>query len=273
MASGGVDPDEDVRLVVLPPPYMVDSLASGHVDGFCVGAPWNSVAVDMGVGNILHFGCEIMTRASEKGVGVARRAGWTRIGAFVASSFVPWPAGRFRNQGRQSHQRGAHIVAQRLGTNPELVVRTLTGNLKTAPDGIANPIDTSLSAVMTNRPDPVQAAWAYAQIVRWGQAPLSAELRARAERVFRADVYDAALGPLPAPSRDHAKAGIGTFVGPEFDADNIAGYLSAWRSMRPPSPAANHRSLILRLQIFRSLRRIWAANRWPRADRRNRVFA
>src|SRR5262249_22727541 len=39
MAAGGVDPDEDVRLVVLPPPYMVDSLASGHVDGFCVGAP------------------------------------------------------------------------------------------------------------------------------------------------------------------------------------------------------------------------------------------
>ena len=46
MAAGGIDPDEDVRLVVLPPPYMVESLASGHVDGFCVGAPWNSVAVD-----------------------------------------------------------------------------------------------------------------------------------------------------------------------------------------------------------------------------------
>ena len=46
MAAGGIDPDEDVRLVVLPPPYMVESLASGHVDGFCVGAPWNSVAVE-----------------------------------------------------------------------------------------------------------------------------------------------------------------------------------------------------------------------------------
>jgi NitT/TauT family transport system ATP-binding protein len=54
MAAGGVDPDEDVRLVVLPPPYMVDSLASGQVDAFCVGAPWNSVAVDLGVGHILH---------------------------------------------------------------------------------------------------------------------------------------------------------------------------------------------------------------------------
>jgi two-component system, oxyanion-binding sensor len=60
MAAGGVDPDEDIRLVVLPPPYMVDSLANRHVDGFCVGAPWNSVAVDLGVGRILHPGSEIL---------------------------------------------------------------------------------------------------------------------------------------------------------------------------------------------------------------------
>ena len=66
MAAGGVDPDEDVRLVVLPPPYMVESLANGHVDGFCVGAPWNSVAVDLGVGFILHFVSEILLRAAEK---------------------------------------------------------------------------------------------------------------------------------------------------------------------------------------------------------------
>jgi len=66
MAAGGVNPDEDVRLVVLPPPYMVDSLANGHVDGFCVGAPWNSVAVDLGVGFILHFVSEILLRAAEK---------------------------------------------------------------------------------------------------------------------------------------------------------------------------------------------------------------
>src|SRR5438552_5710137 len=40
--AAGLDRDDDVRLVVLPPPYMVESLASGQVDGFCVGAPWNS---------------------------------------------------------------------------------------------------------------------------------------------------------------------------------------------------------------------------------------
>src|SRR3954470_6354051 len=66
MAAGGVDPDEDVHLVVLPPPFMVESLANGHVDGFCVGAPWNSVAVDLGVGRILHFSTDIVARGAEK---------------------------------------------------------------------------------------------------------------------------------------------------------------------------------------------------------------
>ena len=74
MAAGGVDPDEDVRLVVLPPPYMVDSLANGHVDAFCVGAPWNSVAVDLGVGHILHFVSDILVRAAEKVLAV--RQNW-----------------------------------------------------------------------------------------------------------------------------------------------------------------------------------------------------
>ena len=63
MAAGGVDPDEDVRLVVLPPPYMVESLAGKQVDAFCVGAPWNSVAVDLGIGFILHFGLGNSRRA------------------------------------------------------------------------------------------------------------------------------------------------------------------------------------------------------------------
>ena len=73
MAAGGVDPDEDVRLVVLPPPYMVESLQNRQVDGFCVGAPWNSVAVDLGIGHVLHFNSEIFARATEKYLGLRQR--------------------------------------------------------------------------------------------------------------------------------------------------------------------------------------------------------
>ena len=86
MAAGGVDPDEDVRLVVLPPPYMVDSLANGHVDAFCVGAPWNSVAVDLGVGHILHFVSDILVRAAEKVLAV--RQSWSEKNADVLAALV-----------------------------------------------------------------------------------------------------------------------------------------------------------------------------------------
>src|SRR5213076_3622915 len=86
MAAGGVDPDEDVHLVVLPPPYMVDSLANGHVDAFCVGAPWNSVAVDLGIGRILHFVSDILVRAAEKVLSV--RQDWSEKNTEVVAALL-----------------------------------------------------------------------------------------------------------------------------------------------------------------------------------------
>ena len=50
LLAGGINPDRDVRLVVVPPPAMFSSLKAGHLDGYCVGEPWNSLAVQSGVG-------------------------------------------------------------------------------------------------------------------------------------------------------------------------------------------------------------------------------
>jgi hypothetical protein len=142
----------------------------------------------------------------------------------------------------------AHIVAQRLGTDPELVVRTLTGNLKTAPDGAIRKSDRYIviGGDDANRPDPVQAAWAYAQIVRWGQAPLSAELRARAERVFRADVYDAALGPLPRTKSRPRESRYRHIRWPRVRCRQHRRLSVGLAQQAPAAAAANHRSLILR---------------------------
>jgi two-component system, oxyanion-binding sensor len=237
MAAGGVDPDEDVRLVVLPPPYMVESLASGHVDGFCVGAPWNSVAVDLGVGNILHFGCEIMARVSEKVLALRQR--WAEENPDIVCALVRALAcaTKFADEAA-NRERVAHIVAQRLGTTSELVVRTLTGILKTSPEGSTRKSDRYIviGADGANRPDHLQAAWAYAQVVRWGQAPLSAELQATAESVFRPDLYDVALNGACKPGHGIAGEGIGAFFGPQFDASDVAGYLASWRARRVQRP-------------------------------------
>jgi ABC-type nitrate/sulfonate/bicarbonate transport system substrate-binding protein len=45
LKRGGINPKKDLRIVVLPPQQMVASLAAGHIDGFCAGEPWNTLAV------------------------------------------------------------------------------------------------------------------------------------------------------------------------------------------------------------------------------------
>lgn len=230
MAAGGVDPDEDVRLVVLPPPFMVDSLTNGHVDAFCVGAPWNSVAVDLGVGHILHFVSDILERAAEKVLAVREK--WSLENPDVlakltrahgrAADFIENPA----NRAEVSRILGA---PERIGVDPEVIQRTLDGRLKISPDGTFRESGRYLLVGREGaaRPDPVQAAWLYAQMVRWGQAAYSPEALETAKKVFRSDLYDAALGSAPAQPAHGVKDGVGAFDGAPFDADNIPAHLAS----------------------------------------------
>ena len=232
MAAAGVDPDEDVRLVVLPPPYMVDSLRSGHVDAFCVGAPWNSIAVDLGIGHILHFVSDILARAAEKVL--ALRQVWADKNPDVVAALVraAVKAAEFI-ESPENLTEAAQILAQpeRLGVDAEVIQRSLTGRLKISPDGAVRESDRYLLVGRegAGRPDPVQAAWLYAQMVRWGQTALSGEALKTAMAVFRPDVYDAALGHSVA---GHAGTPVGAFAGPAFDPQDIAGYLASFEVRR-----------------------------------------
>ncbi len=235
MAAGGVDPDEDVRLVVLPPPYMVESLANGHVDGFCVGAPWNSVAVDLGVGFILHFDSEILTRAAEKVLGV--RARWAQEHPDLLARLVRAHAraASFVEEVSNRDEVAAILAApNRIGVEPEVIRRTFDGRMKVAPDGRLRTSDRYILIGRNGaaRPEPLQAAWLYAQMVRWGQAPLSAELLAAAKAVFRPDLYDAATRDRAPDRSGEPTDGIGAFAGPAFDPDDIAAHLASWTIRR-----------------------------------------
>ncbi|QOZ34379.1 CmpA/NrtA family ABC transporter substrate-binding protein [Bradyrhizobium sp. CCBAU 53421] len=227
MAAGGVDPDEDVQLVVLPPPYMVDSLANGHVDAFCVGAPWNSIAVDLGVGHILHFVSDILLSAVEKVLAV--RQSWSEKHPDVVAALLRAHL-RAAEFIEQPENRGevARILAQpeRLGVDASVIQRTLDGRLKVSPDGTMRESSRYLLVGREGaaRPDPGQAAWLYAQMVRWGQTPYRPEALKAAMAVFRPDLYDAASG-LPADTSN----AIGAFAGPPFDPNDIPGHLAAFK--------------------------------------------
>ncbi len=49
LAAAGVD-QKAVKIITIPPPQMVQNMKVGNMDGYCVGEPWNGVAVQQGIG-------------------------------------------------------------------------------------------------------------------------------------------------------------------------------------------------------------------------------
>lgn len=66
LQDGGIDPERDVEITVVPPPDMPDALRSGRIDGFCAGAPWGAVADRMGAGRTVALGSAIWPGHAEK---------------------------------------------------------------------------------------------------------------------------------------------------------------------------------------------------------------
>ena len=50
MASAGINPIKDAKVITVPPPQMLANMRVGNMDGYCVGEPWNHRAIVDGIG-------------------------------------------------------------------------------------------------------------------------------------------------------------------------------------------------------------------------------
>jgi nitrate/nitrite transport system substrate-binding protein len=50
LASVGINPMKDAKVITVPPPQMVANMRVGNMDGYCVGEPWNHRAIIDGIG-------------------------------------------------------------------------------------------------------------------------------------------------------------------------------------------------------------------------------
>ncbi len=224
MAEGGIDPDRDVRLIVLPPPCMVENLANGQVDGFCVGAPWNTVAEINGVGIVLHPGCAIFNPTPEKTLAISAELAESEPETVVgliraclkAADFIASPENRLEALAMLSRR-------DRVGAGAEALQRTFEGRVGSARETKDYLI---FGNAASGKPDPVQAAWLYAQMVRWGQAPFSMEALQTARSVYEDAYFYRASGG----SVTEKASVIGAFSGVEFNAFELEAYLRSFGS-------------------------------------------
>lgn len=135
LVSGGLDPDRDVRLVVLPPPLLVDALRSGQVDAFCVGEPWNSLAVDAGIGVIAAVCSDIWPNPPEKVLGMRARFVEENPGEVAALVRAIHAASRWADDEGNRHDLAQLLAQPRyVGAPARLLQAALAGSILATPD-------------------------------------------------------------------------------------------------------------------------------------------
>jgi ABC-type nitrate/sulfonate/bicarbonate transport system substrate-binding protein len=228
LAASGIDPDRDVRLVVIPPPLLVDAMREGQIDGFCVGEPWNSVAVAVGVGCIVVPTTAIWRLSPEKVLGC--RLEWTqrhpdRLQALVRALYrsAQWcddPA---------NHEELARLLAEPrfVGAPAAILLRGLSNRLRLHPEGELRELQHFYvpASQAATFPWVSHALWFYSQMVRWKQIAFDESHVAQVRATYRPDLYRLALGKSVSdvPAMDTKIEGF--FDGRRFDPDDLAAYL------------------------------------------------
>jgi len=72
LEENGINADKDIQLVAVPPTKMLSNLSNGVIDGYCVGEPWNSLALMEQIGGLLTTGHTIWGDHMEKVLGVTQ---------------------------------------------------------------------------------------------------------------------------------------------------------------------------------------------------------
>ncbi|MEO6079029.1 MAG: CmpA/NrtA family ABC transporter substrate-binding protein [Steroidobacteraceae bacterium] len=196
LLGSGIDPDRDVRLIVVPPPMLVEALRTGQVDGFCVGEPWNSLAVDAGLGTIVAVSCDIWRNPPEKVLGMS--VGYIDKNPEVCGALVRAvvAASRCMSDATCRDELVRLLSQTRYVGAPEPLLRgALNGKIVQSAGGppVSHPGFFQLNEAATV-PLREHAQRFCEQIGRWRQIDFSADEAAQAIASFRPDLHAGFLG-------------------------------------------------------------------------------
>ena len=195
LAAGGVHPDKDVTLQVVPPAQMVANMKVGKMDGFCVGEPWNAKTIAEGIG---------YTAITTQGI-------WKdhpeKVCAFTAEFAEKNPK---TVKAVLKALNEASVWLDEMGNRPEackivglptyincppgLILGRLMGNYDYG-DGRKekDPNYMIFSQRNCNYPQAKYAKWFMSQFERWGMSKTPIDYDAVAKQVMRADLYEEAM--------------------------------------------------------------------------------
>ncbi|HCT3343999.1 TPA: ABC transporter substrate-binding protein [Citrobacter koseri] len=208
LASAGIDPFSDVRMVVVPPPQMVMNMRIGNMVGFCVGEPWNARAINDRIGFTATTSQAIWPDHPEKILGTRRD--WVEQHPNTARALVSavLEAARWIDASVENRRETAQILARRAWLNTK--EQYLTGRMLGEYDNGAGHRWQDAHAIRfyhdaeVSFPWHSDGMWFLTQFRRWGLLKDAPDYNAIAARINRTDIWRdaaAAVGGITPPSQ------------------------------------------------------------------------
>lgn len=228
LASGGIDPDLDVNLTVIPPAQMVANLKAGNIDGYCVGEPWNSRAVHEDLGFVIATDLDIWPGHPEKVLGL--REEWVNKypQTHIALVKALLEACEYCDDVRHREEivnllcKPEYVGSDRIYTRPGFAAPYDYGTGQT-PQILQR--FNQFHFEQTNCPARVEGLWILTQLARWGVTPFPKNWLEILERVRRVDLYGEAARSLGWPDNEPDRQCFELFDHMVFNPDDPIGYL------------------------------------------------
>jgi len=205
LASVGVNPLRDTKVITVPPPQMVANMRVGNMDGFCVGEPWNHRAIIDGIGVTATTTQDIWKDHPEKVLGTTSEFVQKNPNTARAVTAAILEAGRWIDSGLSNKNKMAEVIAQRAyvntsvdAINQRILGRYQNGMGKTWDDPNFMKFYDGGAATFPYLSD---GMWFLTQHKRWGLLKSHPDYLAVAKAVNRIDIYKqaatASKTPLP----------------------------------------------------------------------------
>lgn len=228
LASGSIDPDQDINLMRLPPPQMVSNLEAGNIDGFCVGEPWNSYAVKQDLGYVIATDLDIWNGHPEKVLGM--REEWVNKYPATHLALVKalLEACEYCDDRRHRQEILDYLaLPQYVGTSTEYIS---PGFLTEYDQGNGAEAEMLLDfnqfyVKQSNYPSRSEGLWILTQLARWGYIDFPKNWVEIIERVRRPDLFGEACRHLGWPDLEGDHHNVSLFDGMVFTPNDPLGYI------------------------------------------------
>ncbi|WP_162027087.1 MULTISPECIES: CmpA/NrtA family ABC transporter substrate-binding protein [unclassified Lentimonas] len=198
LEAHGINPKKDVIITVLPPEQVLRNLRSANIDGFCVGEPWNSVAVQEGFGWCPATSEQIASGYPEKVLATTERFYHERPEDYLRLMGVLSEACALCDA---EEQRTAilNILSKPnyLNCTPEVLAHAFSSSFPMGGGRTADGPFLRFKGEDVNRPDQARAKQVLNDLSRFvPHEKLQSVSRTLSSRVYREDIYDQAMNPI-----------------------------------------------------------------------------